>query len=116
MTPQQKDELDQRIQKIKDDYQLDYEAFHKLTEEGQDSKPSIPPPEQNYNIVDEDRLICGICCYTVYDPKFCASCYYPVCGPCRKIFDKNNARECVSCREDFIEADREKLEVQTAMT
>ena len=60
--------------------------------------------------------MCGYCCYTVYDPKYCASCYYPVCGPCRKILDKNDFRGCTTCSKDFKEADRENSEVQTAMT
>ena len=44
LTEQQKDELSQRIDKIKDDYQPNYEKFYELKEEGVDSFPNIPWP------------------------------------------------------------------------
>lgn len=112
LTIQQKDELAQRIEKIKDDYQPNYEQFYQLAEEGVDSKPQIPTPLPNAE-VDNEMLECSSCMYVVFDPKYCSKCFYPICGPCRAILDKNDEKACMACAEEFEAADEDEEEVQT---
>ena len=98
LTPQQKDELSQQINKIKDDYQPNYEPFYKLKDEGADSKPAIalPVAKNDWNF-DLDKIICTSCMCVVYKPLFCGECFYPVCTACRKMLDKNDEKNCLSC-------------------
>ena len=49
--------------------------------------------------------------YVVFKPKYCANCFYPICGPCRAILDKNDEKACMACSMDFEDADENADEV-----
>ena len=103
LTAQQRDELDEQIAKIIDDYQPIYEPFFKLKEEGQGSKPAIPSPVDcnDYDFID--KITCCYCMSTVYKPQFCSNdkCYSPICTACRNVLNKNEETRCLNCRKEF---------------
>ena len=100
LTQQQRDELNEQIAKIIDDYQPIYEPFFKLKDEGQDSKPAIPSPVDCVDKDFVDKVTCCYCMSTVYKPQFCSNplCFEAICKACREVLNKNDETRCLNCR------------------